>query len=279
MSLAVLPATLGEALDLARGRIDRFDARVLLREAAGVTASTLVAYPERALPAGQAACFVDWLQRREAGEPVAYLIGEREFFGRRFRVSPATLIPRPDTELLVERALLAVKDITAPRLLDLGTGSGAIAISLALERPDAQVCAIDYSPDALDVAQGNALVLGASVRCLLGSWFQPVQGEQFDCIVSNPPYIAENDPHLGQGDLRFEPASALASGVQGLDDIRQIIAQAAGYLAQGGSLLLEHGYDQAEAVRTLLGDQGFRDVRSWQDLAGIERVSGGYHYS
>lgn len=271
-----LPATLGEALSLAQGRIERIDARVLLREAAGVNAATLAAFPERSLSHEAAGVFVDWLQRREAGEPVAYLTGEREFFGRVFRVSPATLIPRPETELLVELALAAIEPLRGPRVLDLGTGSGAIAISIALERIDADVCAVDFSPTAIDVARGNALAQGARLRSLIGSWFQPVAGERFDCIVSNPPYIAEHDPHLGQGDLRFEPISALASGTSGLNDIRQIVTQASAHLTTGGTLLLEHGYDQAAAVRALLAEHGFDGVRSWEDLAGIERVSGGH---
>jgi len=272
---AELPNTLGEALSLAKGRIERIDARVLLREAAGVSATTLAAYPERALATGAASLFVDWLERRERGEPVAYLTGEREFFGRVFRVSPATLIPRPETELLVELALASVENTPGPRLLDLGTGSGVIAISIALERPDAVVTAVDFSPAAIDIAAGNALAQGAKVNCLLGSWFQPVADERFHCIVSNPPYIAEHDPHLGQGDLRFEPVSALASGPSGLNDIRLIVENAHKHLVSGGSLLLEHGYDQAEAVRALLLQHGFADVSSWQDIAGIERVSGG----
>lgn len=271
-----LPATLGEALRLAQGRVERIDARVLLREATGVSTATLAAFPERAITPEAAAVFVEWLQRREAGEPIAYLTGEREFFGRMFRVTPATLIPRPDTELLVEKALASIKTLRAPRILDLGTGSGAIAITLALERVDADVWAVDRSPAALDVASHNAMALGATLQCRLGSWFQPLAGERFDCIVANPPYIAEHDPHLQQGDLRFEPISALAAGAAGLDDIRQIVSEAGDYLVAGGRLLLEHGYDQAEAVRALLDEHGFVDVRSWRDLASIERVTGGY---
>jgi len=275
VSLPTHPSTLGEALELARGRIDRIDARVLLREAAGVSTTTLAAYPERSLSPDAASLYVDWLERRERGEPVAYLTGEREFFGRLFRVNSATLIPRPETELLVELAIAAVEDFATPSLLDLGTGSGIIAISIALERPEAQVTAIDFSPGAIEIAATNALAQGAKVRSLLGSWYQPVEDERFHCIVSNPPYIAEHDPHLAQGDLRFEPISALASGPNGLDDIRHIIAKARQHLLPGGSLLLEHGYDQAAAVREQLEAQGFVAVRSWEDLAGIERVSGG----
>lgn len=275
MSTVALPCTLGEALELARGRIDRIDARVLLRQAAGVSTTTLAAYPERSLTPDAARLYMDWLTRREQGEPVAYLTGEREFFGRLFRVNPSTLIPRPETELLVELGLAAVEGIPAPRLLDLGTGSGIIAISMALEKPDAQVSAVDYSPGAIEMASINVLAHGATVKVRLGSWYQPVEGERFHCIVSNPPYVGEFDPHLGQGDLRFEPISALASGPTGLDDIRHIVGHAPQHLLPGGTLLLEHGYDQAEWVREIFVQNGFTDVRSWEDLAGIERVSGG----
>ena len=272
----VLPASLGEALARAATRIDRVDARVLLREASGATAAQLVAFPERALAPAAARCFLDWLARREQGEPVAHILGQREFYGRMFRVAPATLVPRPDTELLVELALHQLQRRARPAILDLGTGSGAIAVSLALERSDAELCAVDFSPAALEVAQNNALALGARVSFRLGSWFAPLGAQRFDCIVSNPPYIAENDPHLAQGDLRFEPITALAAGPDGLDDIRHIVMQAPRHLHPEGWLLLEHGYDQAPAVRALLEASGFKGVSSWRDLAGIERVSGGH---
>ncbi|KAF7598562.1 MAG: protein-(glutamine-N5) methyltransferase, release factor-specific [Candidatus Dactylopiibacterium carminicum] len=271
-----MPVNLGEALALARGRIDNVDARILLREATGATAAQILAFPERGIAPEAARRFCDWLARRVAGEPVAHLLGGREFYGRPFRVVPATLIPRPETELLVELALDRLQSTQAPQILDLGTGSGAIAVSLALERPDAAVCAIDYSPEALEFAQHNALALGACVDFRLGSWYAPVSERRFDLIASNPPYIAENDPHLGQGDLRFEPLTALASGPDGLNDLRHIVAQAATHLLPGRWLLLEHGYDQAEAVRLMLETAGFRAVASWRDLAGIERVSGGH---
>lgn len=272
-----LPVTLGEALQLARGRIDSVDARILLREASGCSAATLIGFPERVLEAGSALRFVDWLERRERGEPIPYLLGQREFYGRLFRVTPDTLIPRPDTELLVERALQALGDAASemPCVLDLGTGTGAIAVSLALEFPEAKVTAIDTSSAALRVAHDNAIALGAFVRCLHGSWFDPVSGERFDVIVSNPPYIAVNDRHLAEGDLRFEPPSALVAGSDGLDDIRHIVGAAPAHLQEGGCLLLEHGYDQADAVRTLLTAAGFERVQSWADLAGIDRVTGG----
>lgn len=271
-----LPVTLGDALARARGRIDPVDARILLREASGATTAQLIAFQERALAPDAARCYADWLERRAGGEPVAHILGSREFYGRPFRVSPATLIPRPDTELLVELGLHQLAGRQAPRILDLGTGSGAIAISIALECPQAEVWAVDFSPAALEIAQSNALALGARVQFQSGSWFSSLDAARFDCILSNPPYIAEADPHLSQGDLRFEPLTALASGADGLNDLCHIIHNAPEHLEDGGWLLLEHGYDQAEAVRALLEDAGFRGVHSWHDLAGIERVSGGH---
>jgi len=273
---SALPATLGEALAQARGQVDTVDARILLREASGATVAQLVAFPERLLPPEAATRYAEWLARRIAGEPIAHILGQREFYGRAFRVSPATLIPRPETELLVELALHQLHRVEHPRILDLGTGSGAIAISLALESPGAEVLAVDFSPAALDIAQNNALALGAKVDFLSGSWFAPLADQRFNCIVSNPPYIAEADPHLAQGDLRFEPITALASGSDGLADLCHIIAHAAAHLEPGGWLLLEHGFDQAETVRNLLEDAGFTGVESWRDLADIERVSGGH---
>lgn len=268
-----LPATLGEALALAAGRIELVDARVLLREAAGCSTATLLAFPERALAADAGQRFCDWLERRAAGEPVAYLVGYREFYGRDFRVTPATLIPRPETELLVEVALEKLRDQATPRIVDLGTGSGAIAVTLCLERPDAKVMAVDVSADALAVAAENAERLGAPVRLRFGSWYAPLAGERFDLVVSNPPYVADGDPHLGQGDLRHEPPGALASGADGLDDIRLIVDGAPHHLLPGGYLMLEHGYDQAEAVRGLLHARDFTEVGSYADLAGIARVT------
>jgi release factor glutamine methyltransferase len=213
--------------------------------------------------------------RRLDGEPIAYIVGKREFFGLHFNVGPAVLIPRPDTELIVERALERLPQGHA-RLLDMGTGSGAIAVAVAHTRPDADVSALDVSPDALAVAQANAAANGARVRFLHSSWFDALAaGETFDVIASNPPYIAAGDAHLAQGDLRFEPVGALTDHADGLSALRIIIEGSPRHLMAGGWLLLEHGYDQAAAVRTLLADGGFSDVRSWQDLAGIERVSGG----
>ncbi len=253
-----LPATLGEALQAARGRVDSVDAKVLLRAASGCSAATLIGFPERVLAPDAAQRYVDWLIRREAGEPVAHLLGFREFYGRDFRVTPDTLIPRPDTELLVELAIERLKSRTEAAVLDLGTGSGAIAISVALECAYANVTALDASDAALAIATDNARRLSATVRCLHGNWFEPVQGERFDLIVSNPPYVAADDIHRGQGDVRFEPVSALVAGNDGLDDIRHITGNATSYLEPGAWLLLEHGYDQAGTVRALLDAAGFR---------------------
>ena len=273
--MADLPTSIGAALALARGRLPASEARLLLREILGCTAAQIAAYPERALAAGQAGRFVELLTRRVAGEPVAYLLGEREFYGRRFGVSPAVLIPRPETELVVDLVRARVAPGSAPAILDLGTGSGALAVTLALEVPAAQVTAVDFSASALSVARANAAALAASVRFVESDWFAALDAARFDFIVSNPPYIAENDPHLAQGDVRFEPATALAAGPTGLDDLRRISAAAPGFLAAGGWLMMEHGYDQAAAVRDLLVAAGFVEVASAQDLAGIERISFG----
>jgi release factor glutamine methyltransferase len=216
------------------------------------------------------------LQRRLQGEPIAYILGEREFFGLSLKVTPATLIPRPETELLVELALQRIPVHGHFRVLDLGTGSGAIAISIAKNRPDANVVAVDASEAALQVARENAQRLGvANTSFLQSEWFSELGGQRYDLIISNPPYVAAGDVHLSQGDVRFEPVSALASGADGLDDIRRIAGQAGDFLEPGGRLLLEHGYDQAAQVRDLLTKNGFLEVFSAKDIAGIDRVSGG----
>lgn len=269
--------TLGEALAWARQRIDPLDARILLAHAARVRTATLLAYPERTLPEEAWRRFRDLVTRRAAGEPVAYLTGEREFYGRTFHVSPAVLIPRPDTETLVDVAL-AVADQRAGaalRILDLGTGSGCIAIILALELPHAEVVAVDRSRAALLIALHNAQRLGASVSFVESDWFSRLGDEHFDLIVANPPYLAEDDPHLNEGDLRFEPRQALVEQHEGLAAIARIVAEAPRYLAPGGWLLCEHGYTQGHAVRGRLLDAGLLHVQTWRDLAGHERVSGG----
>lgn len=256
---------------------DPVDARVLLQHALNVTHAYLIAHSERTLTDAEQDRFRQSLARRAAGEPVAYLVGRREFFGRDFRVSPAVLIPRPETELLVETALDKVRGCEAPHVLDLGTGSGCVAITLALERSDAKVVAADLSADALRIATDNARDLGAAnVSFARGDWFDAVGRLAFDLIVSNPPYVAAADPHLSEGDLRFEPRSALASGPTGLDDIAAIVARATRHLRPGGWLLLEHGFDQAEAVCAMLASAGFEDRFMTRDLAGQPRVSGGH---
>jgi len=261
---------------LAASALDAVDARVLMRHALGVGAAYLIAHASDALTPAQHEAFAALAARRRAGEPVAYITGAREFFALEFNVSPAVLIPRPETELLVEWALERIAPDAGARVLDLGTGSGCIAISIAHARPRAQVCAVDCSAASLDVARGNARrhAIG-NVGFLHSNWFAALGAQRFDCIVSNPPYIAAGDAHLAEGDLRFEPAGALASGADGLDAIRLIVAQAPQTLQAGGWLAFEHGYDQAARCRRLLDEAGFTQVFSQRDLAGIERISGG----
>lgn len=259
---------------LAASGIDSFEARLLLAHASGLTRVQMLTRAEQPLPLEQAAAARELFARRARGEPVAYLLGRRDFHALSFAVTPDVLIPRPETELLVD---LASARITRPgmRVLDLGTGSGAIAVTLAHLHPEAQVCASDLSAAALEVARLNADANQVQLETLQGSWYAAVAARQFDLIVSNPPYIRAGDPHLAQGDLRFEPQQALTDGADGLQALTEIIQGAPRHLGVGGWLLLEHGYDQAEAVRQTLQAQGFQAVQSWQDLAGIERVSGG----
>ena len=252
------------------------DARVLLRSVLKVNDAYLIAHDGDALDAQHEAQFVTLVARRSAGEPVAYIVGEREFFDHVFKVTPAVLIPRPETELLVECALERLSLDKPGRVLDLGTGSGCIAISIALARPMAQVTAIDHSATALEVVRENAARLTArNVTVRASDWFDAVGDSRFDLIVSNPPYVAAGDAHLSQGDLRFEPAAALAAGADGLADISIIAAGAHNHLVPGGWLLFEHGYDQSLRCRELLLRAGFGEVQSWTDLAGMQRVSGG----
>jgi release factor glutamine methyltransferase len=270
------------ALQGARQSIPLSEARLLLGTLLEKNLAWLEAHRDDELPEAIVPRFVDWVTRRAAGEPVAYLLGSREFYGRDFAVSPAVLIPRHETELLVELALSKLSKLTknaSPSLLDLGTGSGCIAITLALETPYAQVTAVDASSQALAVAQQNAATLDARVEFREGSWFEPLSGSRFDVIVSNPPYIKADDPHLAQGDVRFEPPSALASGPDGLADIRAIIATAPSYLKSGGWLLFEHGYDQAEAMVVVMEQGGFSAIEQHRDLAGIVRVTLGQWHS
>jgi len=264
-----LVATLG--LDT---RTARLEARVLAAFAWNVTPAWLIAHDTDPLVDPQSAAFETLLARRLTGEPVAYLVGTREFYGRPFQISPDVLIPRPDTELLVDLALARIPSDQAMDVLDLGTGSGCIAITLALERPHARVTAVDRSAAALDIARHNAGILDARVEFLPSNWFDALAGRRFGLIVSNPPYVPAADPHLTRGDVRFEPLSALAAGDDGLDDLRHLIAAARPHLEPGGTLLLEHGHDQADAVVALLERGGYTRTQSWPDLAGILRVSG-----
>lgn len=267
--------TILEALNQARHFGD-IDARMLLQTALNVSHSYLIAHPRQELTPRQAQSFRALARRRARGEPVAYLIGKREFYSLEFTVTPAVLIPRPETELLVDLALVQIPVGLPYKILDLGTGSGAIALTLAKHRPLAQITAVDFSADAVAIARMNAVqLLVSNVHITEADWFSGLAKERFGLIVSNPPYVADGDPHLSQGDLRFEPGMALAAGERGLACIRSIIASAPAHLCEGGTLLLEHGYDQADACRDLLRKAGFHGVFSSPDLAGIMRVSGG----
>lgn len=255
--------------------LDTLETRMLIEHVTGYTRVQLITKAEQALNAEQAQRLSALVQARQEGQPIAYLLGEREFFGLNFKVSPAVLIPRPDTELLVELALEL-----SPRpahILDLGTGSGAIAVTLAAQEALFTLTAVDISPEALAIAHDNANRLAARnpVRFFQSDWFHCVPAQEFDTIVSNPPYIVKGDEHLQQGDLRFEPINALTDHNDGLSAYRSIIQGAPLYLRKGGWLLMEHGYHQAEQVQTLLREAGFQAIRSWQDLAGIWRVTGG----
>lgn len=258
----------------ASSRIDPADASLLLAHALGRTRGWLYAHGDEVPDPAALQRFQALVARRLGGEPVAYLTGKRGFWTFELEVTPDTLIPRPETERLVELALERLPVGVPARIADLGTGSGAIALALALERPRARVVATDASAAALAVAQRNATVLGAgNVVFHQGSWFEPLAGERFDLVASNPPYVAHGDPHLARGDLRFEPPAALASGADGLDDLRAIVRAAPAHLLPGGWLLLEHGFDQGGAVRALLHAAGFTDVATALDLEDRERTS------
>lgn len=266
--------TLSGALSEARLRIPPAEARLLLGYLLAQPAAWLEAHREEMLSTEQLAQFRGLVARRAAGEPVAYLLGSREFYGRIFAVTPAVLIPRPETELLVEVALGKVGAGGTAKILDLGTGSGCIAITLALESL-AQVTAVDISLAALAMARENATQLAASVDFIESDWYAVLPPAQFDLIVANPPYIAADDRHLAEGDLRFEPMQALTDQADGLAALRRIVADAPRCLADGGWLFFEHGYDQGAAVFDLLLTVGFADIEQHRDLAGIIRVSGG----
>ena len=253
----------------------RLDAELLLAAALGKPRSFLHTWPERAPEPQQQTAFYRMLERRLSGEPVAYILGHQGFWSLDLQVEPHTLIPRADTELLVETTLQLLPE-GASRVPELGTGSGAIALALAAERPQWQVMGVDRIPQAVQLAERNRQRLGLENVCLaLGHWFSELTGQSFSAIVSNPPYIAASDRHLQQGDVRFEPSSALVAGEDGLDDIRTILHQAPDFLHDGGWLLLEHGFDQADAVRTLLIGRGFAAVESRCDLGGHQRISMG----
>lgn len=261
--------------DAARRLGDRVDAEWLLLHALGVDRTWLFMHADEPLDADALARFEALLARRETGEPVAYITGRRGFWSLDLEVTPATLIPRPETELLVELALERLPMDRKVDVADLGTGSGAVALAIASERPLARVLATDASAEALAVARRNAERLGLrNVRFAQGDWCAPLDGARFDMIVSNPPYIEASDPHLDQGDLRFEPATALASGGDGLDAIRRIASGVPAHLRNGGWLLLEHGWLQGEAVRAVLSGSGLDQVFTAADLEGRERISG-----
>lgn len=268
-SLAAAAAAIG-------GEDARADAEILLAHLLSRPRAWLYAHGDEAVPPELAARFAALLQRRAAGEPVAYLVGRREFWSLELEVSPDTLVPRPETELLVELALERLPMGAPADVVDLGTGSGAIALAVARERPRARVTAVDASAPALAVAQRNAVRLSLGhVRFLRSDWFSAVRDESYDLVLSNPPYLATDDPHLRESSLPFEPQLALASGSDGLDALRLICAQSPAHLRAGGWLLFEHGVAQGEAARALLQAADFDRVQSWRDLEGRERVSGG----
>jgi len=274
-----VPPTVGAALARAAQTLAqaspsaRLDAELLVMHACGLSRSELLTRDSQILTAEQVTGLDELLTRRQQGEPIAYLAGRREFWSLDLAVSPATLIPRPETELLVERALARIPPDAAWSIADLGTGSGAIALALAKERPRCRVIATDNSPAALAVARANAVRLDLAVDYRLGDWLAPLAGETFDVLVSNPPYVASGDLHLAG--LRYEPDTALVAGPDGLDTIRAIVASARAALKPGGWLLLEHGYDQGAAVGVLLRQHGYDEVRCYPDLAGHDRVSEG----
>ena len=274
-------ASLADVLRSATTRLSmhdsaRLDAELLLAQVLGQTRSYLCAWPERLLSETQAREFDALVARRASGEPVAHILGRREFWSLDMEVTPATLIPRPDTELLVELALARIPADAAWQVLDLGTGTGAIALALAHERRRCRVDAGDMSTAALAVAARNAQRLGvANVRLHHGNWFEPFADQRFDVIVSNPPYIRADDPHLHQGDVRFDPRSALLAGDDGLRDLRTIISGAPAYLRSDGWLLVEHGYDQEAAVVEMFARAGFTAIDTARDLGGQPRVSYG----
>ena len=268
--------TLADAINrLTDSDSPELDAQLLLCEVFGKGRSYLYTWPERELTAEESATFEALLAQRREGIPVAHILGERGFWSLSLKVTPDTLIPRPDTELLVELALELLPVDQTLNIVDLGTGTGAIALAIAHERPKARVTAVERSPAALAVARENRERLGlTNVELLEGSWFEPLPTDaHFDLIVSNPPYVAEADPHLAQGDVRFEPRSALTAGPDGLDDIRHIAAEARNHLKPGGWLLVEHGYDQGDAVANIFENNGYQAITTHQDAADNPRAT------
>jgi release factor glutamine methyltransferase len=263
--------TVAEALSCSG--IDLSEARLLLGSASGLSRAAMAAHPDAQLRQPAVDSFLAAVARRRSGEPIAYLVGEREFYGVSLAVAPAVLIPRPETELLVDFALEQLPP--GGRLLDLGTGSGAIALAVKQQRPDVLVTAVEQSPAALAIARQNAARHALEVEFLQGSWFVPVHNRCFNVVVSNPPYVADGDPHLGQGDLRFEPHVALVSGADGLDAIREISRLSLAHILRGGWLAIEHGQGQDDAVRNMFIQRGLESVSSRPDLAGIARISVG----
>jgi release factor glutamine methyltransferase len=254
---------------IASSGINAREARLLLAEVAGFSQASLAASPDEDVPFEVESAFLEFVRRRIAGEPVAYILGRKEFYGLELSVNPSVLIPRPETELLVDLAL----ERDPATLLDLGTGSGAIALAVKANRPATRVVAVEADLAALQTARRNAVKLGLEIDFRHGRWFEPVAGERFDLIVANPPYVAAGDPHLSA--LRHEPQSALVGGRDGLDEIRKIASRVGEFLRPGAWLLLEHGLGQDGAVRNLLGEAGLESITTWPDLAGIARVTGG----
>ncbi|BBP44997.1 release factor glutamine methyltransferase [Thiosulfatimonas sediminis] len=253
----------------------KLEAEILLAHLLQKDRTYLFTWPEKIVDDEMIVEFRELCRARLLGTPIAYLTGEREFWGLKLKVSQDTLIPRPDTETLVEVALSLIAEQPQAAIVDLGTGTGAIALALKFEQPQASLTAVDFSAAALAIAKHNSDTLQLPVTLLQGSWCQPLGDQQFDLIVSNPPYIEEQDPHLQQGDVRFEPRSALTSGNDGLDDIRAISAQAPAHLNPAGWLAFEHGYNQASAVQAILQQHGFVEINSRQDYAGNDRVTYG----
>ena len=275
-----MPKNIANCLDSAEQQLllvsesARLDAEVLLAHSIGQSRSHLRAWPEKTLSETESRLFQALLRQRSQGTPVAYLLGEREFWSRSFKVNESVLIPRPDTELIIELALELLADQESCKIIDLGTGSGIIAITLAAERPKYQVLACDISQAALETATANAVRLKiGNIRFRLSNWFEQIDGDDFDMVISNPPYIAADDPHLGQGDVRFEPKQALISPEQGLYDIRMLADQARQHLKAGAYILIEHGYQQHFAVQAILQQYDYQNIITHCDLAGNPRVT------